>query len=144
MIAGVGGELVPISKQLICETMWPLLERKSSYCPLAYILFLNYILLFMLLHLSQRVLLCPPPSSPLTISGNPHTIVYVHGSRKYVLWLLYSLCCTLHPHDHYVTTVQYFLIPSPFLHIPLLPLLSATIRMFSASCSFILFFRLNC
>ena len=33
--------------------------------------------------------------------------------------VLYSLCCTLHPHDYSLTTNLYFLIPSPFS--PILP-----------------------
>ena len=61
----------------------------------------------------------PPPNLP-TPSGNPHTIVHVHGSCIYILWLLYSLCCTLHPHDYSVTTNVYFLINSPIPKIPLL------------------------
>ena len=48
-------------------------------------------------------------------SGNPHTVVHIHGSCICVLWLLSFLCCTLHPHDSSVTTCLYFLIPSPFL-----------------------------
>ena len=85
--------------------------------------FINYILLFMLLQLSQIVPPCPlPPNSP-TPSGNPHTIVHARESCMYVLWLLYSLYCTLHPHDYSVTTNLYFPITSPFLpnHLTHLP-----------------------
>ena len=39
----------------------------------------NYILLIMLLQLSQVFLLCPPPPSTPTPSGNLRTIVHVHG-----------------------------------------------------------------
>ena len=62
----------------------------------------------------------PPSTQPPTPSGNPYTTVYVHGSYIYVLWLLYSLYCTLHPHDYSVTTDFYFLIPSCFLSSPLI------------------------
>ena len=54
----------------------------------------------------------PPPSTPLP-SDNPLTIVHVHGSHVQVLWLLNSLCCTLHPHGYSVTTYLYVLISSP-------------------------------
>ena len=48
------------------------------------------------------------PALPLP-SGNPHTLVHVHGSYINVLWLLYSLCCTLHPCDYSVTTNLFFI-----------------------------------
>ena len=56
----------------------------------------------------------PRPPHPLTPSGKSHTIVHVCGSYIYVLRLLYSLFCTLQPHDYSVTTDLYFLFPSPF------------------------------
>ena len=57
----------------------------------------------------------PPSIQPHPApSGNPHTIVHVHGSCICVLWLLYFLCCTLHAHDYSVTINLYFLTPSPF------------------------------
>ena len=80
----------------------------QTYC----LFFLSYILLFMLLQLSQFSPFCP--LLPATRSLNPHTVVHVHGSCIYVLWLLCSLCCTLHPRDCSVTTYLCFLIPSPF------------------------------
>ena len=59
---------------------------------------------------------CPnfPPLStytqpPPTPSDNPHTIVHVQGSCICVLWLLYSLCCTSHPHDYSVQTKLYLI-----------------------------------
>ena len=51
--------------------------------------------------LSVFPLYLPPPSTP-NHSHNPHTIVHVHGSCIYVLWLLHFLYCTLHPHDYSV------------------------------------------
>ena len=62
----------------------------------------------------QIFTLCPNSPSSSPTSGNPLTIVHVHGSCMYVPWLLYSLCCALHPHDYSVTTNLYFLISSPF------------------------------
>ena len=56
--------------------------------------------------------LTPSTQPPNTPSDNPYTIV--HGPCMYVLWLLCSLCFTLHPYDYSVTTNLYFLIPSPF------------------------------
>ena len=83
--------------------------------------FVFYILLVMLLQSSQFFLLCLPLLSTPTPSGNPHTIVHVHGSCIQVLWLLHLLFSTVHPHGDSVTTYLYFLIPSPlhpFLHTP--------------------------
>ena len=45
----------------------------------------NYILLIMLLPLSQFFLLFPLPPAPPTPSGNPHAIVHVHGSCEHSL-----------------------------------------------------------
>ena len=44
---------------------------------------------------------------------------------------LYSLCCTLHPSDYFVTTNWYFLILLPFSLSPQLPSLLATIILIS-------------
>ena len=49
-------------------------------------------------------------------------IVHVHGSCIYVLWLLYSLCCSLHPHHYSVTANLYILTPSCFAPITPTPL----------------------
>ena len=51
----------------------------------------------MLLQLSQIFPLCPPSLITPTPSGDPHAVVHGHGSRVYVLWLLYSLGCALAP-----------------------------------------------
>ena len=61
----------------------------------------------------------PAPSTP---SGNPPTIVHVHGSCVQVLWQLHFLHCTLHPHSCSITTSLYFLIPSPLHPLPNTPL----------------------
>ena len=86
----------------------------------------------MLLQLSQFYAFVPQhPSSYLRQSLHRF---HVHGSCICVLWLLYSLCCTLHPHDYSatsVTTSLYFLIPLPCPPIPLTPSHLATIKMFS-------------
>ena len=50
-------------------------------------------------------------------------LVHIHGLCIYVLWLLYFLCCTLHPQDNLVTTNFYF-IPSLYSLIPPTPLVS--------------------
>ena len=53
--------------------------------------------------------LCPPPLRPThTPSDNPHAAVHIHGSYIHVHWLLYSLCCPLHPHGYSVTTNSFF------------------------------------
>ena len=90
---------------------------------------LTILFIFMKLYLADYAITVVPifPSffplpSPPNSSGNPHNIVHVHGKYIYILWLLYFLCCTLHPHDYSVTTNWYFLIPSPFSPIPLTPL----------------------
>ena len=45
----------------------------------------------MLLQLSQYFPLSPsPPSPPPTSIVNPHTVVHIHGSCIYVLWLIPS------------------------------------------------------
>ena len=87
-----------------------------DYIPLH--LFKNCILLSMLLQLSQIFPPCPPPSGPLTPSGNPHTVVHVYGSCICVLLVLYFLCCTPHPHGYSVTTNLHFLKSSIFTHHP--------------------------
>ena len=47
------------------------------------------ILLFMLLQLSQYFPIHPPPPShPLTSIMSPLTIVHIHGSLIYVLWII--------------------------------------------------------
>ena len=58
----------------------------------------------------------PPSIQPQqpTPSGNPHTVVHVHGSYIYVLWQLYFLCYTLHHNDYSVTTNLHFSVLSPF------------------------------
>ena len=80
--------------------------------------FVFYILLVMLLQSSPFFLLCLPLLSTPTPSGNPHTIVHVHGSCIQVLWLLHLLFSTVHPHGYSVTTYLYFLIPSPLQPFP--------------------------
>ena len=85
--------------------------------------FLKSCILFMLLTVVPVLSPLTPSTQPLnTPSDNPHTIV--HGPCMYVLWLLCSLCFTLHPYDYSVTTNLYFLIPSPFSPILLTLLLS--------------------
>ena len=112
--------------------------ESHSFAFLCY--FLNYILLFMLLQPSQF----PPPFVPLhpvlpTTSANPHTVGHAHRLCIYVLWLLYSLCCTLYPHDYSVSTNLYFLIPSHCSPIPWCHSHLATIKMFSISMILLLF-----
>ena len=78
----------------------------------------------MLLQLSWFSSFAPLHPAPPTPSGNSPTIVRVHGSCVWVLWLLHFLYCSLHPHGYSVTTYLYFLIPSPlhpFPHSPLPP-----------------------
>ena len=49
------------------------------------------LLFVILLQLSQFFLLCPPlPSPPPVPTVNPHTVVCVHESLIYVLWLVPS------------------------------------------------------
>ena len=95
--------------------------------------------------------LCTPPPRPLP--PLPQVILTPlstsMGLAIYILWLLYSLCWTLYPHDCSVTSNLYFLIPSPFFaHPPT----STPIRQpskcshqfcFCFAFSFILFFRFN-
>ena len=74
----------------------------------------------MLLHLSQFSLFThfhPAPPLPQEIP----TILHVHVSCIYVLWLLHSLYCTVHPHGYSVNTYLYFLIPSPLHPFPHTP-----------------------
>ena len=78
----------------------------------------------MLLQLSQFFPFAPPPTSTPIPSGNPHTIVLVHGSFRKVLG--YSIPCTLHPHGYSVTTYLCFLIPSPLHPFPHTPLPSGS------------------
>ena len=90
--------------------------------------------------------LCPPPPIPPTPSDSSYTAGHVHGSCMYVLWLLYFLRCTLHRHDHSVTTNLHFWIRSLLLPIPLTASHLATIKMPSVSTIlflFCLFFRFN-
>ena len=42
--------------------------------------------------------------------------------HSYYSYWLYSLYCTVHPHDYFVTTNLHFLIPSPFSPSPSTPL----------------------
>ena len=71
-----------------------------------------------------------PPTLPEAIPRPLSTSV---GPAQLVLWLLYSLCCTLHPHEYSVTTYLYLLIPSPFSPSSQTPSHPATIKMFSVS-----------
>ena len=89
---------------------------------LPFIYFLNCILLIMVLQLSQFSLFVPLYPAPPTPSGSTHSIVHVHGSCVWVLWLLHFLYCTSHPHGYSVTTYFYFLIPSPLHPFPYTPL----------------------
>ena len=41
-------------------------------------------------------------------------MLIIHNKIGHILWLLYSLCCILHPHEYPVTISFYFLIPSLF------------------------------
>ena len=86
-------------------------------CYIHFLFVFNYILLFMLVQLSQFFPIAPPPPSLPTPSGNSHTFVRVHRSYIQVLWLLSSLCCTLH-HCDYSATYLYFLTLLPFSQIP--------------------------
>ena len=54
-------------------------------------------LLIMLLQLFRFSPFASLQPSPLIHSGNPPTIVHVHGSCVLVLWLLHLLYYTLHP-----------------------------------------------
>ena len=51
----------------------------------------------------------------------------------YTVNWLYFLCCTLHPHDYFVTTNLYFSVPSPFSPSPSTSLPLAAISLFSLS-----------
>ena len=89
----------------------------------------------------------PLPRSP-TPSGTPHFIVHVRGPCTYIIWLLCSLCCTLHPHNYCVTTNLCFLILSPFLPSPPNPPPSwqpskLSMYLWLCFCSACLFFRFN-
>ena len=89
----------------------------SHSCQTVLILFFNCILLI-ILQLSQFSLFVPlHPAIPIT-SGNPYTIVHVHGSCLQAIWLLHVLCCTLQPNGYSVTNNLYFLIPSPLYPFP--------------------------
>ena len=91
-----------------------------TFCPSSSFRFKkNSILLFMLLQLAHMFPLCPPPPSPLLPQAIPTLLSRFMGPRIYVLWILYSLCCTLHPHGYSVTTNLHFLIPSHFSPNPL-------------------------
>ena len=110
------------------------------FCLFFMISLLHLIVYVMSLQLFQFFPLCHPlPRCPPTPSGYPHTIVHVHGSCKYILWLLYSICCTLYPHDYSVTTNLYFLVPSAFSLFPQLPSHQATIKAFPVSMILFLF-----
>ena len=66
-----------------------------------------------------------------------------HHTQLLDYYWLYSLYCTLHPHDYSMATNLNFLIPSPILPIPLKLLPSGNhqnILCFCSACSFILFF----
>ena len=95
--------------------------------------FINYILLIMLLQWSQFFPLCACPSNNPHYSGNPHSIVHIHGPCVYILWLLHFLYYTLHPHGYSVTNNLYFLIPSPLHPFPHTPSHLAAIKMLFVS-----------
>ena len=96
---------------------------------------------------SPQIFPCPlpPPPAPSGIC-TPLSMFMGHG---YVLWLLYFICYTSHPHNYSVTTNFYFL----FLHLLQTSLTHshlATIKTFSVSMIlflfcflFILLFRFN-
>ena len=96
------------------------------------ILLVSHCVFFLIIFYYLCYYSCPNffPFVPLypTPSDNPHTIVHVHGSCIFVLWLLYSLCYTLHSHEYSVTTNLYFLIPSPSSPITTIPLPSSIHR----------------
>ena len=84
--------------------------------------YLNYILLFMLLQLSQTYPLCPiPPWSPPMSSCNPYTVVHVSGPCICSLATLFPMLY-FDPHNYSVTTNFCFLIHTTFSPIPLTPL----------------------
>ena len=99
--------------------------RLINNFPLLTVFLFFIFILYFIVYVNTFVIILPslPPSTQHlpTPSGNPPTIVPVHG-RAYVFWLLYSLCGTLHSHEYSVTTNLYFLSPSPFLPFPLTPL----------------------
>ena len=97
---------------------------------------LNYILLFMLLHLSQ-FFPCLPPLLQTPLPPLPEAVTTLLSMFMHVLWLLHSLLQYLHPHEFSVTTNLYYLIPSPFL--PILPLHLASIKTLSVSMILLLF-----
>ena len=103
-----------------------------------YLFILNCIFLLFYFSCPNFSAFVPLHTAPATHtpSGNPYTLVHVHGSCIYVLWLLYFLYCTVHPRDYSLTTNLYFLIPSPFLSPPSQ---LATIKMFSVSMILFLF-----
>ena len=84
--------------------------------------FKTYILLIMLLLLSQFSPHCPRlPSAPHSLRPSPH-LFSCPWAMRIILWLLHSLYWTSHPHGCSVATYLYFLIPSPlhpFSHTPL-------------------------
>ena len=73
----------------------------------------------MLLQLSQFTPFVSLHPAPHSIRQSPHQCQCPWDMHIYVFWLLYSLGCTLHPHDYSVTTNLYFLIPSHFSPIPM-------------------------
>ena len=83
---------------------------------------------------------------PLIPLGNPHTIVHAPGSCIRTFWLLYFLYCTLHPYNYSAATDLYFLIPSPFLPMPQIPLLSGNHQNVHCiyDCVSVLFVHLFC
>ena len=86
-----------------------------TYFPSTHIFFVVVVVFYWLCYYSCPDFspLCPPPPSIPYLVRHLPTIVHVHGSCVYVLWLLHFLYCTLHPHGNSVTTYLYFLIPSP-------------------------------
>ena len=65
-----------------------------------------------------------------------------HGRQLLQYYRLYSLCCTVHPHDYSVTTSSCFLIPSPFPPCLQSPSPPASISLHSVSVRLFLFFLL--
>ena len=76
------------------------------------LIYFNYILLIILLQLSQFFPLCPPPPSPTpTLQAIPTPLsMSMHDAYIFFGYSM-SYACTLHPPDYSVTTNLYFLIP---------------------------------
>ena len=97
--------------------------------PCVYVCVCNFLIKLYFIKYAITVVLIFPPvpllhPALLTPSGNPSTVVHVHGSWISVLWPLHFLYCTVPPHGSSVTTDLCFLIPSPlhsFSHTSLPP-----------------------